>query len=184
MFHASPHEDWSRSKWRERLGSEHDIRDFPQTPMILDDKWIGEETGALSCEDGDMRRSPSTASIPVSQDRRKSRSHAGTPRSSVRRFPAVARIGWLPLSHRQGRGDRDAGLGVDAACNGWWLSLPLAAGIPDRIPERRSGAAARRAGDWFMKLLAATEIGKGMIVDDPVRMVAAGTYCRGGRDRP
>jgi hypothetical protein len=38
-FHAGSHDEWSRSKWREGPGSDHDIKDFPQTPMILGDKW-------------------------------------------------------------------------------------------------------------------------------------------------
>jgi hypothetical protein len=39
MFHAGSHDEWSRSKWREGAGSDHDIRDFPQSPLILGDKW-------------------------------------------------------------------------------------------------------------------------------------------------
>jgi hypothetical protein len=39
IFHAGSHDDWSRSKWREGPGSDHQLRDFPQTPMILGDKW-------------------------------------------------------------------------------------------------------------------------------------------------
>jgi hypothetical protein len=42
IFHAGfagSHDEWSRSKWREGSGSGHDIKDFPQTPMILGDKW-------------------------------------------------------------------------------------------------------------------------------------------------
>jgi hypothetical protein len=39
IFHAGSHDEWSRSRWREAPGSDHDIRDFPQTPMILGDKW-------------------------------------------------------------------------------------------------------------------------------------------------
>jgi hypothetical protein len=38
-FHAGSHDEWSRSKWREGPGSDHDIKNFPQTPMILGDKW-------------------------------------------------------------------------------------------------------------------------------------------------
>lgn len=38
-FHAGSHDEWSRSKWREGAGSGHELRDFPQTPMILGDKW-------------------------------------------------------------------------------------------------------------------------------------------------
>jgi hypothetical protein len=38
-FHAGSHDEWSRSRWREGAGSDHDIKDFPQTPMILGDKW-------------------------------------------------------------------------------------------------------------------------------------------------
>jgi len=42
MFHAGFagfHDEWSRSKWREGPGSDHELKDFPQTPMILGDKW-------------------------------------------------------------------------------------------------------------------------------------------------
>jgi hypothetical protein len=39
IFHAGFHDEWSRSKWREAPGSDHDIRDFPQRPLILGDKW-------------------------------------------------------------------------------------------------------------------------------------------------
>jgi hypothetical protein len=38
-FHAGSHDEWPRSKWREGPGSDHELRDFPQTPMILGDKW-------------------------------------------------------------------------------------------------------------------------------------------------
>jgi hypothetical protein len=42
IFHggfAGSHDEWSRSKWREAPGPDHDIRDFPQRPLILGDKW-------------------------------------------------------------------------------------------------------------------------------------------------
>jgi hypothetical protein len=42
IFHggfAGFHDEWSRSKWREGAGPDHDIRDFPQRPLILCDKW-------------------------------------------------------------------------------------------------------------------------------------------------
>jgi hypothetical protein len=39
IFHAGSHDEWSRSKWREGRGSDPDIRDFPQRPLILGDKW-------------------------------------------------------------------------------------------------------------------------------------------------
>jgi hypothetical protein len=42
IFHAGfagSHDEWSRSKWREGPGPAHELRDFPQTPMILGDKW-------------------------------------------------------------------------------------------------------------------------------------------------
>ena len=41
-FHAGfagSHDEWFRSTWREGPGSGHELRDFPQTPMILGDKW-------------------------------------------------------------------------------------------------------------------------------------------------
>jgi hypothetical protein len=40
MFHTGSHDEWSRSgaKWREEHGLK-DIRDFPQTPLLLSDKW-------------------------------------------------------------------------------------------------------------------------------------------------
>ncbi len=38
-FHAGSHDEWSRLKWREGHGPDHDIRDFPQSLMILGDKW-------------------------------------------------------------------------------------------------------------------------------------------------
>jgi hypothetical protein len=42
IFHAGfagSHDEWSRSKWHEGPGPDHDIKNFPQTPMILGDKW-------------------------------------------------------------------------------------------------------------------------------------------------
>ena len=39
IFHAGSHDEWSRSKWREGPGSDHELRDFPQRPLILGDKW-------------------------------------------------------------------------------------------------------------------------------------------------
>jgi hypothetical protein len=42
IFHAGfagSRDEWSRSKWHEEPGSDHDIKDFPQTPMILGNKW-------------------------------------------------------------------------------------------------------------------------------------------------
>jgi hypothetical protein len=39
MFHAGSHDEWSRSKCREGPGSNHELRDFPQRPLVLDDKW-------------------------------------------------------------------------------------------------------------------------------------------------
>jgi hypothetical protein len=39
IFHAGSHDEWSRSKWREGPGSDHELKNFPQTPMILGDKW-------------------------------------------------------------------------------------------------------------------------------------------------
>ena len=42
IFHAGfvgSHDEWSRSKWRDGPGPDHDIKNFPQTPMILGDKW-------------------------------------------------------------------------------------------------------------------------------------------------
>jgi hypothetical protein len=39
MFHAGSHDEWSRSKWREGPGSDHELKNFPQTPMIFGDKW-------------------------------------------------------------------------------------------------------------------------------------------------
>jgi hypothetical protein len=39
IFHAGSHDEWSRSKWREGRGSDQDVRDFPQRPLILGDKW-------------------------------------------------------------------------------------------------------------------------------------------------
>jgi uncharacterized protein (DUF1684 family) len=37
-FAGSP-DEWSRSKLRDEPGPDHDIRNFPQTPMILGDNW-------------------------------------------------------------------------------------------------------------------------------------------------
>jgi hypothetical protein len=39
MFHGGSHDEWTRSRWRETPGSDYELRDFPQTPMILGDKW-------------------------------------------------------------------------------------------------------------------------------------------------
>jgi hypothetical protein len=39
IFHAGTHDEWSRSRWRETPGPDHELKDFPQTPMILGDKW-------------------------------------------------------------------------------------------------------------------------------------------------
>ena len=40
MFHTGSHGEWSRSgwEWREQHGLK-DIRDFPQQPLLLSDKW-------------------------------------------------------------------------------------------------------------------------------------------------
>jgi len=41
MFRAGSHHEWSRfgEEWHEEHGRERDIRDFPQRPLILSDKW-------------------------------------------------------------------------------------------------------------------------------------------------
>jgi hypothetical protein len=39
IFHAGLHDGWSRSNWRAGPGPVYDVKDFPQTPMILGDKW-------------------------------------------------------------------------------------------------------------------------------------------------
>jgi hypothetical protein len=39
IFHAGSNDDWSRSRWRETPGSNYELKDFPQTPLILGDKW-------------------------------------------------------------------------------------------------------------------------------------------------
>jgi hypothetical protein len=39
IFHAGSHDEWSRSKWREGPGPDHELRDFPQRPLLLGDKW-------------------------------------------------------------------------------------------------------------------------------------------------
>jgi hypothetical protein len=39
IFHAGSHDEWSRSKWREGSGADHELGDFPQRPLILGDKW-------------------------------------------------------------------------------------------------------------------------------------------------
>ena len=39
IFHAGSHDEWSRSKWHEGPGSGHELKNLPQTPMILGDKW-------------------------------------------------------------------------------------------------------------------------------------------------
>jgi hypothetical protein len=39
MFHGGSHDEWSRSRWLETPGSDYELKDFPQTPMILGDKW-------------------------------------------------------------------------------------------------------------------------------------------------
>jgi hypothetical protein len=39
IFHAGFHDEWSRSKWHEGPGPDHELRDFPQRPLILGDKW-------------------------------------------------------------------------------------------------------------------------------------------------
>jgi hypothetical protein len=41
MFHAGSHEQWSGAPLnrREGHGLEKDARDFPQTPLLLSDKW-------------------------------------------------------------------------------------------------------------------------------------------------
>ncbi len=77
-------------------------------------------------------------------------------------------------------GDRDSRLVVEAAENGWWYRCPAPQGFQivflSDADLVRSAACA--TNDWFTKLLAATEIGKGMTVVGPVRIVAADTYCR------
>jgi hypothetical protein len=42
IFHggfAGFHDEWSRSKWHEGPGPDYELRDFPQRPLILGDKW-------------------------------------------------------------------------------------------------------------------------------------------------
>jgi hypothetical protein len=41
MFHAGSHDEWSGAppNRREGRGLEKDARDFPQTPLLLSDKW-------------------------------------------------------------------------------------------------------------------------------------------------
>jgi hypothetical protein len=41
MFHAGFHDEWSAAppNRREGRGLEKDARDFPQTPLLLSDKW-------------------------------------------------------------------------------------------------------------------------------------------------
>ncbi len=39
IFHAGSHDRWSGSKRREAPGSDHERRHYPQTPLILGDKW-------------------------------------------------------------------------------------------------------------------------------------------------
>ena len=42
IFHggfAGSHDEWSRSKWHEGAGPDHELRNFPQRPLILGDKW-------------------------------------------------------------------------------------------------------------------------------------------------
>ena len=38
-FHAGSHDELSRSKWLEAPGLDHELSDFPQTPLIFGDKW-------------------------------------------------------------------------------------------------------------------------------------------------
>jgi 2-polyprenyl-6-methoxyphenol hydroxylase-like FAD-dependent oxidoreductase len=99
---------------------------------------------------------------------------APVPRHSVDRLVAV----FAQARHRHG--ERESRLVVEAAHSGWWYRCPSPQGfqivfLSDADLVR---AAARAAENWFMKFLAATKIGKDMIVDDPVRTVAADTYCR------
>jgi flavin-dependent dehydrogenase len=81
---------------------------------------------------------------------------------------------------RQAERHRDSLLVVEAAHNGWWYRCPSAQGfqivfLSDADLVR---AAAKVTNDWFITSLAATEIGKDMVVEDHVRTVAADTYCR------
>ena len=39
IFHAGSHDEWSRSRWRKTPGPDHELKNFPQTPLILGDKW-------------------------------------------------------------------------------------------------------------------------------------------------
>jgi hypothetical protein len=41
MFHSGSHDGWfgAPPNRREGRGSEKDVRDFPQTPLLLSDKW-------------------------------------------------------------------------------------------------------------------------------------------------
>jgi hypothetical protein len=39
IFHAGSHDEWSRSRWHEAPGPDYELRDFPQRPLILGDKW-------------------------------------------------------------------------------------------------------------------------------------------------
>jgi flavin-dependent dehydrogenase len=99
---------------------------------------------------------------------------ASVSRRSVDRLVAVF------AQTRETRSDRDPRLVVEAAYSGWWYRCPSPQGfqivfLSDADLIR---AAARAADDWFMEFLAATEIGKGVVIDGPVRMIAADTYCR------
>ena len=81
---------------------------------------------------------------------------ASVSRHSVDRLVAVF------AQARQTRSDRDLRLVVEAAYSGWWYRCPSPQGfqivfLSDADLVR---AAARAADDWFMKFLAATEMGK------------------------
>ena len=38
IFHAGSHDEWSRSKWQEGSGSDRELRNFPQSPLMFSDK--------------------------------------------------------------------------------------------------------------------------------------------------
>jgi flavin-dependent dehydrogenase len=96
-------------------------------------------------------------------------------RRSVDRLVAVFGSASQPQS------SQDSQLVVEAAANGWWYRCPSRDGSQQIVFLSDADlvrAAARSSSNWFAKRAIKTELGKALLVDGPVRIVAANTYYR------
>jgi flavin-dependent dehydrogenase len=96
-------------------------------------------------------------------------------RKSVDRLVAV--LGYA----RHVSGDCDLRLVIEAAPGGWWYRCPSPRGYQQIVflsDADLVSALTRSTVNWFAKSGAKTELGQGLIIDEPMRIVAANTYCR------